>query len=66
LIGRLEHFVKAAEDLMRLVMIVNNECNKELEKLENQNQVNYIPLLCKFMMIPIFFYFKFFKFHLLI
>ncbi|CAB5182541.1 unnamed protein product [Rhizophagus irregularis] len=35
---RLEQFVKAAEDLMRVVMIINNDCNKELEKLEDQKQ----------------------------
>ncbi|CAB5315282.1 unnamed protein product [Rhizophagus irregularis] len=33
---RLEQFVIAAEDLMRIVMLINNECNKELEKLEDQ------------------------------
>ncbi|CAB4433129.1 unnamed protein product [Rhizophagus irregularis] len=36
---RLEQFVIAAEDLMRVVMIINNDCNKELEKLEDQKQV---------------------------
>ncbi|RGB38877.1 hypothetical protein C1646_665090 [Rhizophagus diaphanus] len=35
---RLEQFVMAAEDLIRFVMIINNECNKELEKLEDQKQ----------------------------
>ncbi|GET64730.1 hypothetical protein RhiirA1_478883 [Rhizophagus irregularis] len=35
----LEQFVIAAEDLMRIVMLtINNECNKELEKLEDQKQ----------------------------
>ncbi|PKK63202.1 hypothetical protein RhiirC2_758572, partial [Rhizophagus irregularis] len=40
---RLEQFVIAAEDLMRIVMLINNECNKELEKLEDQKQ----DLSCK-------------------
>uniref|UniRef100_U9TG68 Uncharacterized protein n=1 Tax=Rhizophagus irregularis (strain DAOM 181602 / DAOM 197198 / MUCL 43194) TaxID=747089 RepID=U9TG68_RHIID len=35
---RLEQFVKAAEDLMTVVMIINNDCNKELEKLEDKKQ----------------------------
>ncbi|CAG8738418.1 19524_t:CDS:2 [Rhizophagus irregularis] len=40
----LEQFVIAAEDLMRIVMLtINNECNKELEKLEDQKQ----DLSCK-------------------
>jgi hypothetical protein len=38
LIGRLEHFVKSAEDLMKLVMTINNECSRELEKLEDQKK----------------------------
>uniref|UniRef100_U9TH70 Uncharacterized protein n=2 Tax=Rhizophagus irregularis TaxID=588596 RepID=U9TH70_RHIID len=42
-IRRLEQFVIAAEDLMRIVMLINNECNKELEKLEDQKQ----DLSCK-------------------
>ncbi|PKK55650.1 hypothetical protein RhiirC2_801859 [Rhizophagus irregularis] len=40
---RLEQFVIAAEDLMRIVILINNECNKELEKLEDQKQ----DLSCK-------------------
>ncbi|GET64732.1 hypothetical protein RhiirA5_427674 [Rhizophagus irregularis] len=44
---RLEHFVKAVEDLMRLVIIIKslimNVCNKKLEKLENQKK----DLSCK-------------------
>ncbi|GBB95754.1 hypothetical protein RclHR1_26030001 [Rhizophagus clarus] len=35
---RLEHFVTSAEDLMKLVMIINNDCNKEIEKLEDQKK----------------------------
>ncbi|RIA78845.1 hypothetical protein C1645_795287, partial [Glomus cerebriforme] len=31
---RLEFFVKASEDLMKLVMIINNKCNAEIERLE--------------------------------
>jgi hypothetical protein len=35
-IERLTNFVKATENLMNLVMIINNRCNEQLEKLENQ------------------------------
>ncbi|CAB4432762.1 unnamed protein product [Rhizophagus irregularis] len=39
--------LQSAEDLMRIVMIINNECNKELEKLEDQKQDLSCKLLCR-------------------